>query len=64
MFINIIHLFLVAPLLIYVGFIGNQMALRHSERNNKIAFNIQMGVGVIVALYHSYLIYSKMSNGY
>lgn len=64
MFINIIHLVLVAPLLIYVGFIGNQMATMRSEKNNKIAFNIQMVVGVIVALYHSYLIYSKMSNGY
>ena len=33
MFINIIHLILIIYyLLIYVGFIGNQMALRHEKK--------------------------------
>lgn len=62
MIINVIHLLFVAPLLIYVGHIAKNLAYKVSDKDKLLIFNIQIAIGVIVALYHSYLIYSKMNN--
>ena len=64
MIINLIHLLFIAPLLIYVGHIAKSLAYKVSDKDKLLIFNVQMGVGVIVALYHSYLIYSNMNSGY
>lgn len=62
MIINVIHLLFVAPLLIYVGHIAKNLAYKVSDKDKLLIFNIQIAIGVIVALYHGYLIYSNMNN--
>lgn len=62
MIINVIHLLFIAPLLIYVGHIAKQLAYKVSDKDKLLIFNIQIAIGVIVALYHGYLIYSNMNN--
>ena len=49
--INLIHLLFVAPMLIYLGLM--------KERTDKMIFNFVLIVGIIVLLYHGYLIVDK-----
>lgn len=46
--INLIHLLFVAPMLIYLGIM--------KEKTNVMVFNFVLIVGIIVLLYHGYLI--------
>ena len=46
--INLIHLLFVAPMLIYLGVM--------KERTDKMVFNFVLIIGIIVLLYHGYLI--------
>jgi hypothetical protein len=62
MIINVIHLLFVAPLLILVGHIAKGLVIKVSDKDKLLIFNIQIAIGVIVALYHGYLIYSNMNN--
>ena len=49
--INLIHLLFVAPMLIYLGLM--------KERTDKMIFNFVLILGIIVLLYHGYLIVDK-----
>ena len=60
-YIYIIHIFLVAPLLIYSGYIGNKLSIEENEKYKKF-FYLIITIGIIVILYHSSLLY-KVKNG-
>mgnify|MGYP001414075548 CR=1 FL=1 len=52
--IYLMHILVFAPLFIYLG--------HHNTWNNKYLSNILMGLGLVIILYHSYLLAVKYQN--
>jgi hypothetical protein len=54
-YIYIIHIFIVAPLFIYTGYLGDKLATGKNEGyKNYFWMLIALGIGII--LYHSFLL--------
>ena len=54
-YIYIIHILLVAPLLIYSGYLGDKLSTGNNEGYKKF-FWLLISVGIVVFLYHSFLL--------
>jgi len=52
--IYLIHIFFVAPLLIYTGYLGEQLAVKCNKHDSSTIFSLLMIVGIVVLLYHGY----------
>ena len=57
--IYLVHILFVAPLLMYSGYIGRQLAI--DNKNNKMVFEFLAVVGLVVLLYHAYKLYAILS---
>ena len=51
--VNVIHLLLIGPFLVYVGLNG--------KKASSLTFNILTGLGLLVMVYHGYKLYEKMN---
>ena len=63
-YIYIIHIIIVGPLLIYAGHIGSNNCMEQEEDGEekplyKRIFNVLKWMGIIVTVYHIYLLYKK-----
>ena len=54
--LNLFHILIVAPLFIYIG-------LKRDKINNWL-YTLIMYLGIIVLLFHSYKVYSKLNGNY
>ena len=52
--IFLIHIFFVGPLLIYLGYF--------KDKANKMVFNVVLILGIVVSLYHLYLLSISIKN--
>jgi hypothetical protein len=52
--IYLIHIFFVAPLLIYSGYLGMDLSYKCKDQNYLFIFNLLIIVGVVVLMYHGY----------
>ena len=54
-YIYLIHILLVAPLFIYTGYLGDKLSTGANEGYKKY-FWFLISIGVVVILYHSFLL--------
>ena len=54
-YIYIIHIFVVAPLFIYTGYLGDKLATGKNEGYKKF-FWLLIAIGIVTILYHSFLL--------
>lgn len=55
-YIYLIHILFVAPLLIYSGYLGDKLSSEGPDNVSKHVFRLLISVGVVVILYHSFLL--------
>ena len=60
-YVYLIRIFFVAPLLIYSGYIGNDLSQRCNDLQYLTMFKLLSIVGLVVLLYHGHG-YLKMNN--
>jgi hypothetical protein len=53
--IYLIHILFVAPLLIYAAYVGRQLSTQCSRPDNMTIFNFLGISGIVVLLYHIYM---------
>ena len=54
-YIYIIHIFIVAPLFIYTGYLGDKLSTGKNEGYKKF-FWLLIAIAVVIILYHSFLL--------
>ena len=54
-YIYLVHIFFVAPLMIYTGYIGDKLSTEKNEGYKKF-FCFLISIGIIVIFYHSFLL--------
>jgi hypothetical protein len=54
-YIYLIHIFIVAPLFIYTGYLGDKLSTEKNEGYKKYFWFIIL-TGILVILYHSFLL--------
>ena len=54
-YIYLIHIFIVAPLFIYTGYLGDKLSTEKNEGYKKYFWFI-ISTGILVILYHSFLL--------
>ena len=52
--VYLIHIFFVAPLLIYSGYIGNDLSEKCNNKEYVMMFKLLLIVGLVVLLYHGH----------
>jgi hypothetical protein len=53
-FIYLIHILFVGPLLMYSGYIGNELGEKCKKTDHNIMFQLLAVIGLVVVLYHGY----------
>jgi len=55
-YIYILHIFIVAPLFIYTGYLGDKLATG-SNKGYKKFFWLLIAIGILIIIYHSFLLF-------
>ena len=53
-YVYLIHILFVAPLLIYSGYIGNDLSEKCNNKEYVMMFKLLLIVGLVVLLYHGH----------
>tara|TARA_B100000902_G_C27087565_1_gene802163 strand:+ start:729 stop:929 length:201 start_codon:yes stop_codon:yes gene_type:complete len=54
-YIYLIHIFIVAPLFIYSGYIGEKLSTGNNKEYKKL-FWLLISIGIVLVVYHSFLL--------